>query len=60
MTSILTEMPAAIDEADAHPLGSEFGRVPGDPDRSLGDRYIYLRFKPGGGQPVTLVRVLAR
>lgn len=59
MTSTLTEHLTAIDEADAGP-GSEYGRIPGDPDSSLRDRHIVLRFKPGGGQPIIPVHVPAR
>jgi len=60
MISTLTEPLTAVDEADAGPLGSEYGRLPGDPGRSLRARHIVLRFKPGGGQPTILVRVPAR
>jgi len=44
-------------EADASPPGADVGRISSDSSRSRGDRHIYLRFKPGNGQPVTPVRV---
>jgi hypothetical protein len=57
MTSALIEVPAVIDEAEVTPPGSGFGRITSDLDRIFSDRYIYLRFKPGNGQPITHVRV---
>lgn len=60
MTNTLTESLTAIDEAAAGSPGSEYGRIPGTPDRSLRDRYTVLRFKPGGGRPIIPVRVPAR
>jgi hypothetical protein len=57
MTKALIGALAVIDEADATLTGSD-GRPPAD-HKSLGDRYIYLRFKHGCGQPVTYVRVKA-
>jgi hypothetical protein len=55
MTEALTEAPAVI---GATPPASD-GRAPADLSKSVGDGYIYLRFKPGDGQPTTYVRVKA-
>jgi hypothetical protein len=54
MTNARTEALAVIDEADASPPGTEFGRML---SKGFGGRYIYLRFKHGDGQPLTHVRV---
>jgi hypothetical protein len=56
MINAFTEELAMI-EADASPPGADVGRISSDSSRSRGDRHIYLRFKPGNGQPVTPVRV---
>jgi hypothetical protein len=55
MTNAFTEALTVIDNAGSP--GSGFGRIPSELNKNLDDRYIYLRFKPGGGQPLTHVRV---
>jgi hypothetical protein len=57
MTNALTEARAVIGEAGAIPPGSEFDRVSAGFNENPDDRYVYLRFKHGAGQPPTHVRV---
>lgn len=59
MTKALTKAFPMIDDYDAATPRSDFGQVSVDLNESLGDRYVYLRFKHRDGQPPTYVRVQA-